>query len=281
MQKTRVLDGAESAGGTPDAFSSVRLLALGDAAWTVEFGDCIDPALHARVLGLAMVLEELRADQAGGARLVENAFSAIVDVVPTFRSLTVHFNPLLCDGERLGNDLLRLCATSGAAHQTGRQWSIPVCFDDEYAPDLNDLAHSKGMSREAVIDLMTKADFQVYMIGFMPGFPYMGGLPQVLEMPRLSSPRKAVPARSLAVAGAMCAVYPWESPGGWRLLGRTPVPMFSVLDKESPALLASGDRVKWRPIERLLFVEIEAAVAAGTLQRSSLLVKEGDAKCPV
>jgi KipI family sensor histidine kinase inhibitor len=106
----------------------------------------------------------------------------------------------------------------------------------------------------------------------MPGFPYMGGLPAQLEMPRLSSPRKAVPARSLAIAGAMCAVYPWESPGGWRLLGRTPVPMFSATDAESPALLASGDRVRWQAIDRAAYLEIEAAAAAGTFDRRRLLL---------
>ena len=105
----------------------------------------------------------------------------------------------------------------------------------------------------------------------MPGFPYMGGLPSRLHMPRLASPRKAVPERSLAVAGEMCAVYPWESPGGWRLLGRTPVPMFSAADPV-PALLASGDRVRWRAVDRARYLEIEAAAKAGALDRSSLLM---------
>lgn len=131
------------------------------------------------------------------------------------------------------------------------------------------------MSVEAVIALMTQTTFQVYMIGFMPGFPYMGGLPAALEMPRLSSPRKAIPARSLAVAGSMCAVYPWESPGGWRLLGRTPIPMFSASEAEAPSLLASGDRVCWRAIDRAEFTRMEAAALRGEISRDSLLHKEG------
>jgi inhibitor of KinA len=114
----------------------------------------------------------------------------------------------------------------------------------------------------------------VYMIGFMPGFPYMGGLPAELDMPRLSSPRQAVPARSLAVAGLMCAVYPWESPGGWRLLGRTPIPFFSPREETSPSLLASGDRVRWRAVARAEFDEMEAAAAAGRLSRDSLIDTE-------
>ncbi len=249
-----------------DLSAPPRLLPVGDAAWTVEFGDVIDPALHARVLGLAGAL--------GKARLLGGSgeFSGVVDVVPTFRSLTVYFNPLLSDGERLGEALLRLAESAGTASSQGRHWRIPVCFDDDFAPDLDDLAEAKGLSREAVIALMTEATFKVYMIGFMPGFPYMGGLPSVLDIPRLASPRKAVPARSLAIAGTMCAVYPWQSPGGWRLIGKTPVPMFSAADAASPSLLASGDRVCWQAIDRPLYLEMEAAALAGALDRKDLLL---------
>ncbi len=243
-----------------------RLLPLGDAAWTVEFGARIDPALHARVLGLASAVEERRQSAGGGD------FAAIVDVVPTFRSLTVHFDPLRCQGEDLGAALVQLAQTSGAVRAEGRRWCIPVCFDDDFALDLGDLMQTRNMTREAVIGLMTRTEFQVYMIGFMPGFPYMGGLPAELQMPRLATPRKALPERSFAVAAEMCAVYPWESPGGWRVLGRTPVPMFSMANPESPSLLASGDRVRWRAIDRATYEEMEAAGKTGTLDINSLLV---------
>ena len=249
------------------------LLPLGDGAWTVEFGATIDPCLHARVLGLVRALEAERAVHG-------SVCGAIVDIVPTFRSLTVHFNPLAGSdehvGKRLGEALLEMAARAEPATRAGRLWSIPICFDADFAPDLADLAEAKGLSSETVIELMSAATFQVYMIGFMPGFPYMGGLPEALEVPRLPSPRKAVPARSLAIAGAMCTVYPWESPGGWRLLGRTPVPFFSTRDRESPALLASGDRVRWRAIERAEFDALERAVRAGTLERARFLMAEGD-----
>jgi KipI family sensor histidine kinase inhibitor len=242
----------------------MRLLPLGDTAWTVEFGDRVDPVLHGRVLGLLDALEKARTDE---------KFAGIVDLVPTFRSLTVCYDPTACDGGHLGENLLALARDAGAARRQGRHWHIPVCFDDDLAPDLADLAQAKGLSREAVVDLLTRTTFQVYMIGFMPGFPYMGGLPAELEMPRLSTPRQAVPARSLAVAGAMCAIYPWESPGGWRLLGRTPVPLFSATDETAPSLLASGDEVRWRAVGRAEFTELEAAAAQGRLSRDSLLVK--------
>lgn len=265
-------------GGVADQSVPVRLLALGDAAWTIEFGTRIDPSLHARVLGLAAALEQARSAGAGGAGRADcEDLAGIVDVVPTFRSLTVHFNPLLIDGERLGKALVRLAASAGTASRTGRHWRIPVCFDEDFSPDLNDLAQSKGLSREAVIALISETTFTVYLIGFMPGFPYMGGLPAQLEAPRLASPRKAVPARSLAIAGAMCAVYPWQSPGGWRLLGKTPVPMFSASNAQSPSLLASGDRVNWQAVDRPHYLEIEASAQAGTFELDSLLLPPGDA----
>ncbi len=245
----------------------VRLLPLGDMAWTVEFGDCISPEVHSRVLGLANALERERKD-AASTNIVHES---ILDVVPTFRSLTVHYDPLRCDGQRLGEALLALARSAGSAGAAGRHWRIPVCFDADFAPDLADLAQSKGMSCEDVIARLTATEFQVYMIGFMPGFPYMGGLPAELQMPRLSSPRKAVPERSLAVAGEMCAVYPWESPGGWRLLGRTPIPLFRAADPQ-PALLASGDRVRWQAIDRATYLELERAGQAGTLDRRTLRV---------
>ena len=243
----------------------IRLLPLGDTAWTVEFGDRIEPAVHGRVLGLFDALEKARADE---------QFAGIVDIVPTYRSLTVCYDPFVCNGERLGKALIELAQTTVAASVEGRLWSIPVCFNGDLAPDLDDLAQAKGLTRDAVIKLMTNTTFQVYMIGFMPGFPYMGGLPTELEMPRLSSPRQSVPARSLAIAGTMCAVYPWESPGGWRLIGRTPIPFFSAANETSPSLLTSGDRVRWRAIERAAFTELETAALAGQISRDSLLARD-------
>ena len=254
--------------GFPEYPAKPRLLTLGDTAWTIEFGDCIDPTLHSRVLGLANVFGKVRAEGLSDV-------AGIVDVVPSFRSLTVYYNPLLSDGIRLGEVLARMAETSGTADATRRSWRIPVCFDEEFAPDLNDLAVSKALSRDNVIALMTEATFQVYMIGFMSGFPYMGGLPPSLEMPRLASPRKSVPVRSLAIAGAMCAVYPWESAGGWRLLDRTPVPFFSADAMDSPSLLASSDCVCWQAIDRVDYDKIEADVKVGQLDRDQFLLPSG------
>lgn len=239
-----------------------RLLSVGDAAWTVEFGNAIDSAIHQRVLGYCEMLE---AERAAGR------LSGIVEWVPTFRSVTVHFNPEQIDAECLGSLLLEMAShrTEFATH--GCRWYLPVCFDEDYAPDLVDVVMAKGLKREAVITLMTETVFSVYMLGFLPGFPYFGGLPAALDMPRLATPRKLVPARSIAVAGRMCSAYPWASPGGWRLLGRTPIGLFDVRNEQRPALLAPGDEVVWRAIDRDTFSRLESRCASGPFDVDCLL----------
>lgn len=239
-----------------------RLLSLGDSAWTVEFGAEIDPLIHGRVLGFCSLLDTLSDD---------GRLSGVVEWVPTFRSVTVHFDPLQADATSLGEQLLALAGQSGSLSAAGCRWSIPVCFEAEYAPDLADVAASRGISPDAVIEQMTATVFSVYMLGFLPGFPYLGGLPASLEMPRLATPRKVVPARSIAIAGRMCAAYPWESPGGWRLLGRTPVRLFDPDNHRRPALLAPGDEVVWRPVGSKDYLAIERACAAGEFDLASLL----------
>lgn len=242
---------------------TASLLPLGDSAWTVEFGETIDPALHARVMGLNAAVDTACA---------RGELAGIVDRVPTFRSLTVHYDPFAINGEALGRQLLSLAESAGSARSEGRHWRLPVCFDADLAPDLERLATTKGMAPAAVIDLLTATTFRVYMIGFMPGFPYMGGLPPELAMPRLASPRKSVPARSLAVTGEMCAIYPWESPGGWNLLGRTPVSLFDAAEETSPVLLESGDQVRWQAVSRAEYDSLEHDLANSHLSRSSFLI---------
>ena len=217
----------------------VRLLPLGDAALTVEFGNAIDPAIHARVLGFADALPALAERHPG-----------IVEWVPTFRSVTIHFDPDTVDPPRLEADLRALAAAGHAARTRGTRWTLPVCFDPDCAPDLDDVAAARGLTREAVIALLCATEFPVYMLGFLPGFPYLGGLPAALEMPRLATPRVAVPAGSVAIAGRMAAIYPWASPGGWRIVGRTGTRLFDPANADRPALLAPGDRVCWHDAGR-------------------------------
>ncbi len=238
-----------------------RLLPLGEAAWTVEFGDAIDPALHARVMGFAQALERA-------------ALPGVTEWVPTFRSCTVHFDPLSPQADGLGERLLEIAESAPAATVSGRRWRIPILFGGDAGPDLATLAARCGMSEEAVVARMTATVFRVYLLGFMPGFPYMGGLPEQLAMPRLATPRTQVPARSLAVTGTLCAIYPFASPGGWRLLGRTPIHVFDAR-RSSPALFAPGDEVMWQAIDSATFARLEADDAQAPLARDAFLAPPG------
>jgi len=245
------------------ALAPPRLLALGDGAWTVEFGDAIDPALNARVMALRDRLLAARAD--------DPLLAPVLDMVPTFRSLTVHFSPAQTDSEALAERLQAMAAQDGQQLKTGRLWRLPACFDPGFALDLPALAQAKGMPDNEVIERLLDTEFRVYMIGFLPGFPYMGGLPPELAMPRLASPRQRVPAHSIAVAGEMCAVYPWESPGGWNLLGRTPVPLFDLNQTEQPAMLAAGDCVRWYAVQTAEYEDLLARCRNGQLARETFL----------
>lgn len=226
-----------------------RILALGDGALTLEFGDRIDPALNAKVMAARDALAAMKLD-------------GISDVVPTYRSLTVHFDPLLLDREVLTVHLLEAAQAPPGKSALATRWNIPVVFGGEFGPDLAEVARITGRSEAAVIDALCANELRVFLIGFLPGFPYLGELPEWLRLPRLATPRAAVPANSLAIAGAQAAIYPWQSPGGWHLLGRTPVRLFDVADAARPALLAPGDTVRFTPVGRDEFERLATAVAA-------------------
>lgn len=242
--------------------SPPRVLALGDAAWTVSFGDRIDPELQALVSGLQAHIEQLR--------VVDATLGGVVDLVPTFCALTVHFDPWLLDATQLGRRLQEM-ATRAQPRTTGsRCWQLPVCFDEDLAPDLARVCELRQLTRAEVIRQFLDASFRVYMLGFQPGFPYMGGLPPALLTPRLPSPRQKVPAQSVAIALDMCSVYPWESPGGWNLLGRTPVVLFDPSQAERPAMLTAGDEVRWTAVDRSTHDRLAADIARG-LPRETFL----------
>jgi KipI family sensor histidine kinase inhibitor len=152
----------------------------------------------------------------------------------------------------------------------GRLWHLPACFDADFAPDLPPLAKTTGLSHDEVVLRLISSIFRVYMLGFQPGFAYIGGVPSVLHMSRLSSPRTKVPAQSVAVAGEMCSIYPWESPGGWNLMGCTPVVLFDLRQADQPAMLSAGDEVSWHAVDRRTHDALATDIAQG-LPRTSFL----------
>ena len=218
----------------------MKILNLGDSALTVEFGDRIDPALQAQVQGLDLALQAAR--QCG-------QIDGVVETIPTFRSLTVIFDPLITRAESLASDLSRLASEPANATTTQpRTWYLPACYEGEFAPDLIEVATHAGIETSEVINLHARTQYVVYMLGFLPGFPFMGDLPEQLRLPRRTEPRVRVPAGSVAIATGLTAIYPWESPGGWHLIGRCPVPLFDP-KQATPALLQPGDRVSFHPVD--------------------------------
>lgn len=234
---------------------TARFLPAGDAALVVEFGDRIDRAVSDRVLRLAA---RVRAAQVVG----------VVEMVPTYRSLMVHFDPLVTGDEALRAQLTALLDDAAAAAGSARLWRVPACYDVTHAPDLHDVAERTGLTPQKVVDLHAQTLFHVYMIGFVPGYPYMGDLPPELVLPRRADPRVRVPPGSIAIASTMTAVYPIESPGGWHLIGATPVRLFDAArvtadGQGRPALFSPGDKVRFEPVDATRFAEIRRASDAG------------------
>lgn len=235
---------------------SFRILDAGDAALTIEFGSIIDPALLAEVNALDAAV--LRRKQAG-------KLPGVIETMPTFRSLTVFFDPLVTDRDAVLAALQPLIAAAEHGSTTdGRHWRLPVCYEGEAAPDLAEVAGAIGIGEDEVVALHSGAEYLVYMIGFLPGFPFMGDLPAPLRLPRRAQPRVRVPAGSVAIATGLTAIYPWESPGGWHLLGRCPVPLFDA-GRTSPSLLAAGDRVRFVPVSAQECRAIEAGLASAEI----------------
>lgn len=223
-----------------------RILKAADSALVFEFGAAIDRKISDRVLGLAEIL-----NNAG--------LPGATEIVATFRSLCVNYDSLKTTGAELEQAIVELMKGAGTSSQIHRLWEIPVCYDPEFAPDIEEVATRVGLSVAEVAALHAGTQYHVYMIGFVPGYPYMGDLPKQLRLPRRRDPRTRVPPGSLAIATSLTAVYPYESPGGWHLIGTSPVRFFDP-DSANGSLLGPGDSVKFRSVAAGEFSRICRAV---------------------
>ncbi len=226
-----------------------RILSAGDQALTVEFSDHIDESVNRRVIALA---DSLDRDPVAG----------LLECVPTYRSLLVLYDPEVVRGGALGALLLdRVCGLDTEA-APGRLWQVPVVFGGPAGLDLEDLAAQKGLSVDALITAFTTPEYRVHMIGFAPGFAYLGGLPKALHTPRLAKPRQRVDAGAIGIGGQQANINSVPGPSGWRFLGRTPLRLFDP-DRASPFLMRAGDSVRFEPIDTATAARLDAAVAAG------------------
>src|SRR5579883_648008 len=223
------------------------LIPASDHSLLIQFGGPISLETHRLVLALFRKLQ-LEQDLA----LAPHAGSSakILNLHPGYTSLLVTFNPLLLTHEDLilaVSYLLPKAYADTEQDSAGRQWEIPVCYGGDLGPDLAEVAEMHGMSEKEVIFLHSRATYRVYFLGFAPGFPYLGGLPSQLATPRLETPRKHVAAGSVAIGGEQAGIYPVDSPGGWRIIGRTPERLFTP-ELDQPTLLLPGDIVRFVPI---------------------------------
>lgn len=222
----------------------MRFSPLGDRALTITLGQSIDESTHRLVRAVTAALEQAPP-------------SGVTDRVPAFASVTVHYDPARVDegGDPSESPYARLVAAlkrqlshvRADSLPAPRTIEIPVCYGGALGPDLNDVAERHSLTPDDVVRIHSERDYLVYMVGFVPGFAYLGGLSNAIATPRRSSPRTAVPAGSVGIGGEQTGVYPLESPGGWNLIGRTPLRIFD-LEREPATLLATGDCVRFRPI---------------------------------
>ncbi|MHC1742415.1 MAG: 5-oxoprolinase subunit PxpB [Syntrophobacteraceae bacterium] len=222
------------------SYASPRILPCGETAVSVELGSGIDRSVNSRVHALRQAIKALE-------------LPGILDLTPTYRSLLIQYDPWDCSFEQL------LIVVEGcleglvsAKPEQPETVEIPVCYGGVYGPDLDDVAAIHGCTVSLVVALHSAPAYHVYMIGFAPGFPYLGGLDERLYTPRLNEPRQKVPAGSVGIADRQTGIYPLESPGGWRLIGRTPLKLFD-LDRTTPFLISPGSTVRFVPITREAF----------------------------
>jgi len=222
---------------------AMKIIPASDSSLLVVFGNAISPELHERVIAL------FHAFQARHDPRIRNLH-------PGYASLLIDFDALRLTHDELTSDIQQLASTSDfTADKGGKVVTIPVCYDLEFGPDLLDVAQHAGIPAEEVVLLHSSPTYLVYFLGFSPGFIYLGGLPEILHTPRLATPRPSIAGGSVGIAGSQTGIYPNDSPGGWKLIGRTPLRMF---DPEStpPTRLQPGDRMKFSPIDRATFDEM-------------------------
>jgi len=223
-------------------YPETRFLLMGDRGLLVEFGDEISAEVNEKVRKMALAIQAETPD-------------GVIEVVPTYRSLLVLYSPLIISLEDLKKRLELLEKDlKEISFPDAKLTKIPVLYGGDFGPDLEKVAEYLHLTSEEVIRLHCSKPYFIYMIGFMPGFPYMGELPDALIAPRLKTPRLSVPAGSVAIAQKQTGIYPVESPGGWQILGRTPVRLFNP-EKEPPALLRMGNLVQFYPITEKEFRE--------------------------
>ena len=232
---------------------NIRILTAGDSSLLIEFGNEISPEINRRI---AAVVELMR----------EQHIEGVVDVIPAFCSLLVNYDPRVAGYEKMKKRLESLVRVDIKVGQTKRKiFEIPVLYGGEYGPDLASIADHAGISEDEVVLIHSSKDYLIYMLGFLPGFCYLGGLDERIHTPMLSNPRLRIRAGSVGIGGSQTGIYPLDSPGGWQLMGMTPIKTYDP-EREIPILVEAGNYIRFVPIDEEQYKRIQAQVAEGSYQ---------------
>ncbi|SEA68322.1 5-oxoprolinase subunit B family protein [Rubrimonas cliftonensis] len=229
---------------------AARVAPLGDAAFTLVLGEAPGPATTARLAAVAAALGEA---------------PGVVDLAPSFAALTVHLDPDAADRPALEARALALADPALAPKaRPGAAFDAPLCVEPDHGPDQREVAAETGLTVDAVLDLLLGARLDVLAVGFLPGFPFCGPAPAALHLPRKPTPRLRVPKGSVAVANGFVGIYPWVSPGGWRILGASCLPLFDPA-RARPSMFAAGDRLRLHAVSAAEHERLRAAAEAGEI----------------
>ncbi len=241
-------------------YNETKYLLAGDKALLLEFGNSIEEKINHKVRSMMIAIKN-------------KDIKGIVEMTPTYRSLMLHYDPIVLTYEKLIAKLKVIEQSLESIEiDLPKVVEIPVMYGDEYGPDIENVANHNKISIEEVIKIHSSRNYLIYMLGFTPGFPYLGGMDEKIATPRLMTPRTKITGGSVGIAGSQTGIYPIDSPGGWRIIGKTPLKLYD-LSRKIPILLSSGDYVRFVPINEEEFKEIEIAVINTTYKHISYPVE--------
>jgi KipI family sensor histidine kinase inhibitor len=225
---------------------NIKIVAAGDSSLLIEFGNEINEEINRMITTIVQLMRDQQIE-------------GVVDLIPAFCSLLINYDPRIVSYEKMRKRmqaLVKIDLKGGSGRK--RVFEIPVCYGGQYGPDMETIASHAGLSEEEVIRIHSSRDYLIYMLGFLPGFCYLGGLDERIHTPRLANPRVKIAAGSVGIGGSQTGIYPLDSPGGWQLMGMTPVKTYDP-SREKPILLEAGDYIRFIPVEEAEYLRIKEA----------------------